>query len=201
MRLLIRHSLTMSHKLNITIYYLLVSFDCASLQWPVTAHFIPSELHYLKVDYNNPGLIPKSRTPSLFSLLPSTPRCRQIQNFTHLALADMRAAPLVEGRGVLVGVSDRAVIPPGAAAGFVVASGFVSLTWPASQSHGAKQQHDGKKIRGASSHIRLLLKIRPLSPPPRPRNGSVHTDRRTHCHTAHFWNRSSPGFWLVSAAF
>lgn len=89
----------------------------------------------------------------------------------------MRAAPLVEGWGVLVGVSDRAVVPPGAAAGFVVASGFVSLTWPASQSHGAKQQRDGKKIQGASSHIRLLLKIRPLSPPPRPRNGSVHTDR------------------------
>lgn len=66
MQLLIRHSLTMSHKLNITIYYLLVSFDCASLQWPVTAHFIPSELHYLKVDYNNPGLIPKSGTPSFF---------------------------------------------------------------------------------------------------------------------------------------
>lgn len=62
MRLLIRHSLTMSHKLNITIYYLLVSFDCASLQWPVTAHLIPSELHYLKFDYNNP----KSRTPSFF---------------------------------------------------------------------------------------------------------------------------------------
>lgn len=66
LRLLIRHSLTMSHKLNITIYYLLVSFDCASLQWPVTSHFIPSELHYLKVDYNNPGLIPKSRTPLFF---------------------------------------------------------------------------------------------------------------------------------------
>lgn len=59
----------MSHKLNITIYYLLVSFDCATLQWPVTAHFIPSELHYLKVDYNNPGLIPKSRTPSFFPSL------------------------------------------------------------------------------------------------------------------------------------
>lgn len=179
MRLLIRHSLTMSHKLNITIYYLLVSFDCASLQWPVTAHFIPSELHYLKVDYNNPGLIPKSRTPSFFFPLPSTLRCRQMQNFTHLALADMRAAPLVEGWGVLVGMSDRAVVPPGAAAGFVVASGFVSLTWPASQSHGAKQQRDGKKIRGASSHIRHLLKIRPLSPPPRPCNGSVHTDTNT----------------------
>lgn len=94
MCLLIRHSLTMSHKLNITIYYLLVSFDCASLQWPVTAHFIPSELHYLKVDYNNPGLIPKSQTP--FNCV-----CRRMQNFTHLALADMRAAPLVEARGGL----------------------------------------------------------------------------------------------------
>lgn len=61
MRLLILRFLPMSHKLNITIYYLLVSFGATmACQWAL----YPFQAHYLKVECDNPGA--DSWIPGLF---------------------------------------------------------------------------------------------------------------------------------------